>query len=359
MPDVWRAWLSAAIILLAAAVAGWALHWLLHRIVGTVTRRTQSVVDESLVGHVRRPVRIAFMLLAMLFALPLLNVAPSLLRLARHAISLVLIAVLAWALVASTRVLDDLLATQFDLTARDNLAARQAQTQVVVLRRIFVVAVAIVAVAVMLMTFPAVRNLGASLLASAGLAGLALGMAARPALSNLIAGVQIALTQPIRLDDVVVVDGESGRIEDITTSYVVVRLWDLRRLIVPLSRFIEQSFENWTHTRANILGAVYLYTDYTVPVDEVREEFLRILEASDLWDGEQAKLEVVDATERAVKLRGLMSAPDSGTAWTLRCTVREKLIDFLQRRYPGSLPRTRAVVEDREIAPRRVTTGGG
>ncbi len=156
--------------------------------------------------------------------------------------------------------------------------------------------------------------------------------------------MQIALTQPIRLDDVVVIDGEWGRIEEITTTYVVVRIWDQRRLVVPFSRIIDQPFQNWTRTTADILGAVYLYTDYTVPVEEVRQELKRILDATDMWDGNVWTLQVTDATERTVELRALMSAPDSGTAWNLRCHVREKLIEFLQQAYPNSLPRTRAEI---------------
>jgi small-conductance mechanosensitive channel len=193
-----------------------------------------------------------------------------------------------------------------------------------------------------LMTFPAIRRFGASLLASAGVAGLIVGLAARETISSLLAGIQVALTEPIRLDDVVIVEGEWGRIEEIRMTYVVVRIWDERRLVVPLSYFIEKPFQNWTRKTANILGTVFLYVDYAVPVDEVREQLHRILKDSGLWDGKVWNLQVTDATERTMQLRALMSAPDSSTAWDLRCDVREKLIEFLQREYPGSLPVTRA-----------------
>jgi small-conductance mechanosensitive channel len=195
------------------------------------------------------------------------------------------------------------------------------------------------------MSFPSIRQIGASLLASAGLAGLVIGLAARPVIANLLAGIQLALSGPMRLDDVVIIEGEWGRIEEITTTYIVVRIWDLRRLVVPLSYFIEKPFQNWTRSSSDLLGTVFLYTDYTVPVDEVRKELLRILDGAELWDRKVANLQVTDAKERTLELRALMSASDSGKAWDLRCQVREALVGFLQRNYPQSLPKVRAEVE--------------
>jgi hypothetical protein len=195
------------------------------------------------------------------------------------------------------------------------------------------------------MTFPSIRHVGESLFASAGLAALAAGLAAKSTLSSLVAGVQIALTQPIRLDDVVIVEGEWGWVEEITTTYVIVRIWDLRRLVLPLSYFIEKPFQNWTRQTADILGTVFLYTDYTVPVEEVRQEVHRILEASGMWDGKVWNLQVTDAKDHVIELRALMSAPNGGKAWDLRCHVREKLIEFMQRKYPQSLPRVRAELD--------------
>jgi hypothetical protein len=228
----------------------------------------------------------------------------------------------------------------------DNLAAREMATRINMLHRIIVVLVAGFAVSAMLMSFPNLRQVGTSLLASAGVAGIVIGLAARPALSNLIAGVQLAFTQPIRIDDVVIVEGEWGWIEEIRTTYVVVRIWDLRRLVLPLSYFIEKPFQNWTRVAADLLGSVFLYADYTVPVEEVRQEFKRILDSTDMWDGKVWGLQVTDATDRTIQMRALMSAPNSGTAWDLRCFVREKLIAFLQTRYPQSLPKVRAEIKD-------------
>jgi len=205
--------------------------------------------------------------------------------------------------------------------------------------------VGLIALAAALMSFPSVRQLGVSLFASAGVAGIVLGIAARPTLGNMIAGMQIAMSQPIRIDDVVVVENEFGRVEEITMTHVTLKLWDERRMIVPLTWFIENPFTNWTRTGASILATVYLYADYRVDVDAVRAELSRIVAATDLWDRRVAALQVTDATERSVQLRALVSASNSGIAWDLRCLVREQLIGFL-RRHAETLPRIRAELED-------------
>lgn len=189
------------------------------------------------------------------------------------------------------------------------------------------------------------RQVGQSIFASAGIAALLAGLAARSTFSNLLAGLQIAITEPIRLDDVVIVKGEYGRVENITTTYVVVKIWDERRMIVPLSKFIEEPFENWTLHESRLLGTVFLHTDYTVPVEELRQELHRILQDTDLWDQRVWGLQVTDTTEKTVELRALMSAASSSIAWDLRCLVRERLLAFLQAKYPESLPRTRADIE--------------
>lgn len=191
------------------------------------------------------------------------------------------------------------------------------------------------------MTIPAIRQIGTGILASAGLAGLVVGMAMKPTFSSLVAGIQIALTQPIRLEDVVVVENEWGWIEEIETTYVVVRIWDLRRLVLPLSYFIENPFQNWTRTSADLLAYVILWVDYTTPIDELRQELTRILKSTNYWKGEVNVLQVTDSNERAMQIRALMDASDSSVAWNLRCVVREKLIAFLQQHHPQSLPRIR------------------
>jgi small-conductance mechanosensitive channel len=192
------------------------------------------------------------------------------------------------------------------------------------------------------MTFDKVRQLGTTLLASAGIVGIIVGLAAQKSISTLFAGIQLAITQPIRIDDVVIVENEWGRIEEISLTYVVVRIWDLRRLIVPITYFLEKPFQNWTRISADLLGTVFLYVDYTVPVEAVRSELKSILENSKLWDGRVCVLQVTNASERTVELRALMSAADSSSAWELRCEVREKLIAFIRQNYPDALPKVRA-----------------
>ena len=229
---------------------------------------------------------------------------------------------------------------RFKLDAEDNLLARKHVTQSRILERIAKVLIVIVTLAVALMTFEGVRQYGVSLLASAGAASIVVGLALQPMLRNLIAGVQLAMTQPIRIDDALLIEGEWGNVEEITSSYVVIRLWDWRRLIVPLNYFIEQPFQNWTRTSADILGTVFLYTDYAVPLDALRAELTRLLQASKYWDGKVNVLQVTDAREHTLQLRALASAADASLAWDLRCEIREKLVAFIQRNYPESLPTT-------------------
>ncbi len=344
--EEWRGWLIAAGILITAMAAAYLGFWILRFAVRRVTRRTSSPIDDSLIDHSERPLKVILPLLAFFLLLPATGIPPVVLGPLRHAAGLALIAGVAWLILSLTRVLDDFLTDRYKLDVADNLQARQMHTQMRVLRRVFSVVLAVVTLSFMLMTFPGVRQVGTTLFASAGVAGIVIGMAARPTLASLIAGVQIALTQPIRIDDVVIVENEWGRIEEISTTYVVVRIWDLRRLVLPLSYFIEQPFQNWTRVTADLLGTVFLYTDYRIPVEAVRQELRRILEASGMWDGKVCVLQVTDAKEQTLELRALMSAPDASQAWDLRCHVREKLIEFVQREYPESLPRVRAEMKE-------------
>ena len=338
----WESCLLSGSILGAAVIFSLIAHFVIFFALKRVAERIGSVADRSLVAHARRPAFLFLPLVAILIVLPSLKLPPDLLEDVRHIVALGMITAAAWLAISLTAVFDDFISSKFKIDVSDNLLARRVHTRTRMLRRIVIIAILIVAVSATIMTFPSIRHIGISLFASAGVAGLIVGMAARPMLSNIIAGIQIAVTQPIRIDDVVVLEGEWGRIEEIDPTHVVVRLWDQRRLVVPLSYFIERPFQNWTYKTAAILGTVYLYTDYTVPVDEIRIELHRLLQASDRWDGNAWALQVTNATERAMELRALMSAPDSATAWDLRCHVREHLLRFLQERYPQSLPRIRA-----------------
>lgn len=341
---VWAAIATGGALLAVAVAVALVAHRLLLGLCRRLVKPGQ-IVRAALVEHGAGPARLVLPLLAALLISPALGLPAHAAAIFRHVLIVVEIGALMWLSVALTRVFQDVVAVRFSMQKADNLAARKIQTQFQVLRRILVSTIVVVGAGVMLMTFPVIRTFGTTLFASAGLAGLVAGMAARPALANLLAGVQIALAEPIRLEDAVVVEGEWGWIEEITTTYVVVRIWDLRRLVVPLSYFIEHPFQNWTRQTAELLGTVMLYVDYTVPVDDVRRELKRILDSTELWNGKAWALQVTDAREQTVELRALMSADDSGRAFDLRCLVRERLIAFLQERYPGSLPRIRAAID--------------
>src|SRR5512143_3146235 len=337
----WKVYLLTAAVLGGAFLLALGAEYIICLALKRGADRTGSVVDDSFVTHARRPTSVLLPLAAIHSILPLIKIPTDLLKGMRHAVALGMIAAVAWLAISLTAVFDDYISSKFKIDVSDNLLARRVYTRTSLIRRIAIIAILIFAISAMIMTFPSIRSIGISLFASAGVAGLIAGMAARPILANIIAGLQIAMTETIRIDDVVVLEGEWGWIEEIGATNVVVRLWDLRHLMVPLSYFIEHPFENWTHKTADILGSVFLYTDYSVPVEEIRAEFYRLLLASEMWDGKTWSLQVTNTTERAMELRALMSAPDSATAWNLRCHIREKLIWFLQEHYPQSLRRVR------------------
>lgn len=341
-----KTWLFSGLVLGVAVIIALIARFLLFLALKRGAERAGSMVDNSVVSHARGPAYLLFPLIAILIVFPSLKLPADLIEDARHVVALGMIAAAAWLAISLTAVFDDFISSKFKIDVSDNLLARQVHTRTRVIRRIADIVILIVAVSAMIMTFPSLRHIGLSLFASAGVAGLIVGMAARPMLSNIIAGIQIAMTQPVRIDDIVVLEGEWGRIEEIGSTHVIVCLWDLRRLVVPLSYFIERPFQNWTFKTADILGTVLLYTDYSVPVEEIRVELHRLLQTSEMWDGNVWSLQVTNATERTLELRALMSAPDSATVWNLRCYIREKLIRFLQERYPQSLPRIRAEVRE-------------
>lgn len=325
--------------------------WLLYRVsrvaegwLGALGARAGTGWDQVVLPLAGKTVRLALPLVGLILAIPTLDASPGVHALLRNGVSLILIGVVAFVLFQLVQAGEALLLGRYRLDVRDNLEARKVVTQVRVLNRVATAVIAVFALASMLMVFESVRQFGTSILASAGIAGIIVGFAAQRSIATLLAGFQIALTQPIRLDDVVIVENEWGRIEDITLTYVVVRIWDQRRLVVPITYFIEQPFQNWTRTSADLLGSVFLYADYTVPLGPLREELDRILAASPLWDGKVKVLQVTDARERTLELRALASAADASTAWDLRCEIREKLVAFLQARYPECLPRVRAEV---------------
>ena len=343
-PPIVKFFVALVIAIGAALVANYILFTILRRI----SKRSSLIPDGSVNRHCRGVVRVIVLLIAFRFVFPFLEtlgVDEKYVDTLLHIIGLLFIGSVSWFVIKLTEVLEDVIVSRFDVDVEDNLRARKIHTQLRVLRRIVFVVVGILALGTMLMTFEKIRQLGTTILASAGIIGIVVGMAAQRTIGTFIAGLQIAFTQPIRVDDVVIVENEWGRIEEITLTYVVVRIWDLRRLIVPITYFIEKPFQNWTRTTADILGSVFLYVDYTVPVEGIREELQRILDKSQHWDRKVCVLQVTNTSERTIELRALMSAVDASTAWTLRCEVREKLVGFVQKNYPEALPRVRAELE--------------
>ncbi len=341
----WQKLLWFSFGLITVVVIALICHYVLLLILPRITRRTATPIDESIVRHLREPARWIMIFIAVRLVLPLFDLPAGFQEFLKHILSLTVIALVSWLLTKSTYILNDYIVRRFDVDQKDNLKARKVHTQLNVVKRIVITVVVIIALGTMLMTFDRVRQLGTTILASAGIIGIVVGLAAQKTIGTFIAGLQIALTQPIRVDDVVIVEGEWGRIEEITLTYVVVKIWDLRRLVVPITYFIEKPFQNWTRVTADLLGSVFLYVDYTVPVEAVRKQLQKILKKSKHWDGKVCVLQVTNTTEKAIELRALMSAIDASTAWTLRCEVREKLVSFIQDKYPAVLPKLRAEFE--------------
>jgi small-conductance mechanosensitive channel len=325
-----------------------ALLWAIFRLIGVVERQlarwttgTRSKWDDVLAALVVRALRLLVPLAGVILVIPTLRIPEEAQQLFQKASSLLLIFAVGFIAYQLVQAVEQALLGQYRLDVRDNLEARKIYTQVQVLKKLAMVLIVVFTGACMLMVFDTVRQLGASILASAGVLGIIVGFAAQKSIATVVAGFQIAITQPIRLDDVVIVEGEWGRIEEITLTYVVVRIWDLRRLIVPINYFIEKPFQNWTRVSADLLGSVFLHVDYTVPLRALRAELDRLLAGSKLWDGKVKVIQVTDAKATAMEVRVLVSAADASSAWDLRCELRERLIDFLRRHYPQSLPRTR------------------
>jgi small-conductance mechanosensitive channel len=306
----------------------------------------------TILTQTRGLTRLGMLLLALIISVPAAPLAPETSRTLTHIVLICILTYVGWAVIVALNVAAQLYLRRFRLDIEDNLLARKHNTQVRVLMRTVDVVLVILTIAAALMTFPSVRQYGVSLFASAGVAGIVIGLGARPLLSNLFAGIQLAMTQPIRIDDAVIVENEFGHIEEITSTYVVVRLWDLRRLIVPLSYFIEKPFQNWTRQNSALIGNVMIYVDYTAPVAAIREEVKRIAKASKNWDGDVLNVQVTDARERTMQVRVIMSTRSSGQAFDLGCEIREQLVDFLRREHPYALPRVRGdmVVEQKAAA---------
>ncbi len=293
-------------------------------------------------ARMRGPSRLILLVVALVLFVPLLVLDRGTTTALEHLAIAALISAFGWMAILALEFLTERSINRLAVHDEEKYAERAQATQLRVLRQTFRILIVLLTAGLVLSTFESVRQYGVSLFASAGAAGLVVGFAARPVLANLIAGIQIALTQPIRLNDVVIVEEEWGWIEEISSTYVVIRIWDLRRLVVPLSYFIEKPFQNWTRDSSSLIGSVIWYLDYTVPMDEMRRKLTEIVEESTLWDRRTVVLQVIDTTQDTIQVRGLVSARNAPTAWDLRCEVREKMITWLQEAHPQALPRMRA-----------------
>jgi len=343
---IWHGWFFVLFLACAALVFSNGIHWVLFRLL----RRKQQEQPAREFGfglhlreHLGKPARGIFILTCLFFVQHYLPVSKTVRHIVVQVLAVAMVIALGWFAAGAIYVIENLLLRRFDVTAADNMQARRVRTQFLVFRRVIIGLIVVLTAAAGLYTFHDARlwRAGTGLLASAGLASLVLATAAKSTASNFLAGMQIAFTQPIRLDDVVIVQGEYGNVEEINSAYVVIRCWDLRRLIVPLSYFIENSFQNWTRHSADVLGYAYLYLDYSVPIEPIRQELTRILSTTRLWDGKVNNVQITNLKEHTMEVRCLISAANAGNSSDLASLIRERMIEFVRNNYPNGFPRTR------------------
>lgn len=350
LPD-WAAQLLIAVIAgaIGAAIA-LAAHAVLFRILRHVVQSSTSQSDDILVSRLARPTRWAFVAMGIVLAA---RQTPALSAFWERVAGFVMPLLVGWIAIAILHSLVDAMTLRADITVEDNRRARRRRTRLAIINRIATFVIVFLTVSLMLFSIPGVMKVGATLMASAGLAALAVGAAAQPALKALIGGFQMALTEPITIDDVVIIDGEWGRIEEIRTTYVVVNLWDQRRLVVPTTRFLEDTFQNWTKTTSQLLGTVMIYLDPAADLAPIREEYTRAVTAHKLFDGRAQVLQVTDHSAEAMEVRLLMSARDGPTLFDLRCAMREHMLDWIRREMPEALVRRRTL----PVAPVELAAG--
>jgi len=303
-------------------------------------------IPRSILSRLGKPFNYFLPLLTLDFLLPLMKINARIYPIIDKTVEILLILSFGVVLIGIVKVFEDYAYHSFDITKADNLKERKIRTQLQFVRRLAISLIIILTVCLILLSFNSLRKLGAGLLTGVGVGGIIIGFAAQRSLGNFLAGFQIAFTQPIRIDDVLVVEGEWGRVEEITLTYVVLNIWDQRRLILPINYFIEKPFQNWTRNSADIMGTVFIYLDYTIPLAPLRKELDRLLEINPLWDKRVKVLQVTNISEKALEIRALMSASSSGNAFDLRCDIREGLITFVQQNYPHCLPITRLAGPD-------------
>lgn len=349
-------WAESLILIVTCCAVVMPLHGVAYRAMKRAVA-SKSLFWRSLVSRTRGPTRLGLIVVAISLASTTVRLSWEV-RIALNQLLLVAFVTLTgWCCATALHIATVIYLRRFKLDAEDNLLARKHFTQMRILERAAVTLVGLITVSVALMTFEPVRQYGVSLLASAGAAGLILGLAMQPVLSNLVAGIQIAITQPIRIEDAIIVENEWGWVEEITATYVVVRLWDWRRLVLPLTYFIQKPFQNWTRDGASLIGSVFLYVDHRAPVARMREKLSEIAAATPLWDGKVVNLQVSDARETSIEIRILVSARNAPQAWDLRCVIREAMITWLQAEHPEALPRHRTEWVGAEETPLRRADG--
>jgi len=330
-------------VVILIVILGFVLYVFFQYFVKRLISKIKFLIKETVVPleMIYKPIRFLLPSLILLIIIPFITMPTKIRLFINHILVIWLIIGVAWLVISIIAILKAVILSRYNIKTKDNLKVRQITTQLNIIQRVLIVLIVILTISAILMTFDKVRQIGISILASAGVAGIVVGFAAQRSLANLIAGIQIAITQPIRIGDVVIVENEWGTIEEITLTYVVVQIWDQRRLVVPINYFLEHSFQNLTKSSAELIGAIFIYVDYGIPVDELRRELGKIVNASPLWDKRVAKIQVTNATEKTMEIRALVSAENSSKTWELRCLVREKLIGFIQQNYPDKLPRLR------------------
>ncbi|HEY5824675.1 MAG TPA: mechanosensitive ion channel domain-containing protein [Cyclobacteriaceae bacterium] len=338
-PLIWNITLGVISILIGLVV-----RLILHGVLSFYTRHFNHLVFKSVIKNLKGSANFFVPLFFLNLTIPFMILT----KIEEHqfdkAVEIGLIISFAIVLIGIVKVFEEVLYDKYDLKKADNLKERKIRTQLQFVRQIIVVVIVMLTAAAILLSFENLRKIGAGLLTGVGIGGIIIGFAAQSSLSNLLAGFQIAFTQPLRIDDVVIVEGEYGNVEEITLTYVVVRIWDQRRLVLPIRYFIEKPFQNWTRTTSEILGTAFFYLDFSIPIDELRKEFNRLIDLTPLWDKRVKVLQVTDMKERSVEVRTLASARNSSDAFDLRCYIRENMMLFIQKNYPESFPKNRSEV---------------
>ncbi|WP_185209161.1 mechanosensitive ion channel family protein [Sphingomonas sp. NBWT7] len=347
----WRDWevpvaLMNLIVVAAAVVLALAAHALALAIGRRIAARTPESVDDAVVELSARPLRWVAVAVALAAARRFLDLSEWSNDLWQFATGFVVPGLIGWLLITVVRVYVRAVELRYDIGVSDNLRARRRRTRAAILGRVVVIAIGVLTAALMLLSIPSIRSVGITLMASAGLAGLAVGAAAQPALKNLIAGIQLAFTEPIRIDDVLIIENEWGRVEEIRLTYVVIALWDERRLVVPVSRFLEMPFQNWTRNTSQLLGSAFFWLDPTADIPRLRARYEELVRANPRWDGRSFVLQVTDTKPDAIEVRVLATAKDAGTAFDLRCDLREAMLAFIRDEMPEALPRRRLLAVD-------------